>query len=371
MRGSAPARLVLVSTALVVAGLIGAVGAGASAEPRGERLSPEQRGLVLDGLARDDACGAGYRVTGVDGVVCTPGPDAAPADRDVQEPRELATESGTAGTSSGQIPCYGDGTSGKRVQAVYARAADVPDRSADVVPLIRQWAAGVNDVVVRSAAKTGGLRNVRWVTSGCQLDVVSVTLTSAGDDDFSATQYQLSRAGLNRTDRKYLVWVDAPRYCGVATFVEDDSAGASNGNNAGPSYARIDRGCWGTPSAEVHELFHMLGSVQTSAPNTSGGGHCVDEYDALCYADSSSVQLRYPCAYADENLLDCGNDDYFHTAPPAGSYLATHWNSASSEFLTALPPGSPDPSTTPSGSTGGTTKGGKGGSGGGGGGKKG
>ena len=50
------------------------------------------------------------------------------------------------------------------------------------------------------------------------------------------------------------------------------------------------------------------------------------------------MPLRSVCAEAHERLLDCGNDDYFHTDPPADSYLATHWNVAASSFLTGEGP---------------------------------
>ncbi|MCA6091345.1 RICIN domain-containing protein [Streptomyces sp. SCA3-4] len=49
---------------------------------------------------------------------------------------------------------------------------------------------------------------------------------------------------------------------------------------------------------------------------------------------------------ANDNRLDCGHDDYFHTNPKPGSYLATHWNIANNRFLISGG-GSTDPNPSP------------------------
>ncbi len=289
---------------------------------------------------------------------CTHGPDPAPSDIDVATPRSTADLAAATTTESGGVPCYGDGTSGKRVQAVYARAADVPDRYADVVGLIGQWAANADRTFADSAAETGGVRHVRWVTSGCNLVVERVQLSAAGDDSFSATSTELQALGFNRADRNYLLWVDANVYCGIGGIRADDRPTADNANNNGAGLARIDSGCWGAANpVEAHELMHNLGGVQNTAPNTSGGWHCTDEYDRMCYSDGAGVTMSYVCASTHERLFDCNHDDFFSTSPASGSYLATHWNAASSAFLESVEPGStspvpPAPTTTaPPGTT--------------------
>ncbi len=323
--------------------------------------SANARGMVWDGLTPDLRCPGAFRVTGVHdkAVHCSHGPDPAPAGVDVTRPLpddELqvagTAEGGTSATTS-TVPCSGNGVDGNRVQAVYAYASDATDRYAAAVDPIAGWAGNVDKIFADSAAETGGTRHVSWVTDAdCRLSVLKVRMTSTGDDTFSNTVNELKAAGLTRPDRKYLVWVDATVYCGMSEFRNDDSAGAANANNTGGTFARIDSQCWGlTNSGEAHELMHMLGGVQDSAPHATGGGHCTDENDRMCYADAQGVTMTYVCPSAHERLFDCGHDDYFHTNPPTGSYLATHWNAASSLFLTGASPAGSGTSSSPTTAT--------------------
>jgi len=309
-------------------------------------------GLVHAGLKRvaGGPCGLLYQVDVAGPARCTHGPDPAPPGVDVRERRSIAEFRASlppralfgVSPTTARVPCFGDGKEGPRVQAVYAHPPDTPSRYVDVVPFIKTWAAEVDETYVRSAAETGGTRHVRFVTtSECELSILNVV---ARADTIDHTFEDLQSLNLTRSDRKYLVWMDANQICGIGESYDDAKLGPLNMNN-GPRgisgmTARIDEGCWGDysnlarGSTEAHELTHTLGAVLSDAPNATRYGHCDDGYDVMCYGDGPGTHLRLDvCPLAHQQLLDCGHDDYFSTKPPLDGFLGTHWNTANSRFL--------------------------------------
>ncbi len=311
-------------------------------------------GLHYGGLELDisGACRGMWRVTQVNH--CTHGPDAAPPGVNVQKATLPMAETVQAAALSATV-CDGDGVSGNRVQMMYVRASDQPDRYSQYATSFQQWIADLDQIYYNSAAETGGTRRIRFVhNASCVPTILNVVLSATGDDDFSNTINELTTLGYNQSNRKYLIFMDANIYCGIGTVSGDDQFGSGNVNNFGPSYGRADNGCWDGQTL-AHELNHTLGGVQLSAPHSSGAYHCIDEYDVMCYSDSTTAPaLQYLCPNpAHEQLLDCNHDDYYHTNPVAGSYLATHWNTANNQFListnlpTATPTAIPTATETP------------------------
>lgn len=352
------------------------------------------RGLIYEGLREGPT---GSRCQGAYEIVsrvrspaaqprlrCTHGPDPVPADLDLRPGQDPGFRAGpaspgtaeTAAAATGTVPCYGNGTDGYRVQLVYAREPGSPDRYASFEASFRTWAARIDDVFNSSAALTGGIRHIRYVTdSQCRPVIHRMELSAAAVGDFATHLDELDAAGLDRVDRKYLVWVDTPRtkYCGIGIIYDDVSGSTAPGgnvHNGHPAYpamvGRVDTRCWGQARpVEAHELMHTMGGVQSAPghprdapPNATDGSHCFDESDRLCYADGSGsgdpvngpvfkadgspTSLQYRCPASHEALLDCNHDDYFHTNPPAGNWLATHWNTANSAWLErGPPPGTP------------------------------
>ena len=297
---------------------------------------------------------------GADEVTGLP-PAPAPA---ALAPADALTPQATPG-----IDCYGDGVSGVRVQAVYATLAGVTP----AVPLstrlsqIAGYAAQIEDEVSQSAQQTGGERHIRWVTNAsCDLDVVQVALpataiaaTNGAQAAFSASESDLISKGYVRSDRIYMLWVEAApgdqALCGIGNVFVDDRASSHNANASGPRYSRVDTWCFGV--SETHELGHNIGAVQPTAPHATPGRHCTDEYDIMCYDDdgpgpvtmdysnnvpgkcqgSSDVAPPPPAPVikgtGNDRRYDCNHDDYFSTNPTGNNYLVSHWNTANHPVL--------------------------------------
>lgn len=327
------------------------------------KLGLTYAGLKRGGIDVPSTCEGSYAaevaIKGESRRYCTPGPDkvrsgrkAVPLTTSASMTQNPSTPLANAnpnilGTS---VQCYGDGASGRRVQALYVTTA-ANDKFTTVQPQIEQWAAYASQKLNESAAKTGGQRYIKWVTDpSCVPDIKKVIVTDTDLTDAGKTASAVAAQGYNRDDRKYLMWTEGTQYCGIAFMHVDDTADpTNNSNNIYGSYARVDRQCWGyTDSTELHELTHTFGGVQDTAPNATLYGHCTDEYDLMCYDDGSNMPMRTVCANTvNETLLDCNNDDYFHTNPPAGNYLATHWNTANSYFMFSANPVDTTPPTQP------------------------
>lgn len=287
-------------------------------------------------------------------VGCTHGPDPAPEGVDLNKRKTLReltlAASGRTLAAAPGVPCVGTGSDGKRVQAMYVRTQSTASRFAAVSPLIRLWAGQTSDAFNATAAEQGGKRQLRFVTTGaapnCVVSVMEVVLPNTADDGMGNTSMintvnAMIAKGFNKPNRKYLMWFDTSGHgiCGIASLRNDDSPGTTNQSN-GTGWSRIDSPCWSTMvfdiMVEAHEVMHNLGGVQASAPHKTPAGHCSDEFDTMCYRDvSPPPRLTYPCSILHEHLFDCGRDDYFNVNPPAGSYLATHWNTARSLYLAA------------------------------------
>lgn len=137
-----------------------------SAEAGSSRDTLAAMGLVYTGLKHvaGGPCGVLYQIEMSGYPRCTHGPDPAPPGVDVRRKRPLSDLMASiptralfsASPTSSLVPCIDDGTSGARIQAVYAHPPGSPDRLTQLAPMIKEWASQVDDTYSRSAAETGG-----------------------------------------------------------------------------------------------------------------------------------------------------------------------------------------------------------------------
>jgi hypothetical protein len=273
-----------------------------------------------------------------DRVYCTHGEDEVPPGGDAAI-GAASDEAAIAAESTAPAPralCIDDGVPGPRIQMVYVHRNDRANRLDELLPTFRRLASEMDLIFDQSARKTGGSLRVRFVTDNCRVDVQRLAVTDNAISGFGSLIQKMDDAGYNDLDRKYLMMVDASVFCGVGTY-----AGGSKADDPGTEahdftgYARVDLPCWDAGSM-AHEISHTMGAVQNSAPNTSRGGHCIDEWDVMCYSDEPfKPRMRFVCEDGAQDFrLDCGSNDYFAARPKPGSYLTRHWNMADSQYLT-------------------------------------
>jgi Divergent InlB B-repeat domain len=213
-----------------------------------------------------------------------------------------------------------DEQNGPQIHFVYAVPAGGTDRSLDVDGTLDRWAANFNDWL---AAQTGGVR-LRLDTFGGVLDTTFVELkeTDAQLDamGFPETPFienEVSAAGLDDPAKKYLIvyeGTDNFGFCGNALV---DASVVYLGSCNFSDWLSILIG---------HEIFHLLGAVNTCAPHYGMYEETDDNPDDLMsfYVPDQSVAL-----------LDPGHDDYW--GPPGDDNLPAACpadaNVANSDFL--------------------------------------
>lgn len=338
---------------LVVAVLIGATAATSSVAS-----SPKAQNAAS--AKTKDPCAKLKKVDRADGLLCTHGGDSA--DKVKKSPPDGAPASPAAAL------CPDGGVSGKRIEVIYAIPQDRTNNYAASVTSVRN-AVSEADAFLAASQSAIGSQHYRWLcVNGTDVTVRNVTLIPVGNDSsftFDDMVYSLQNQvaeGLGpvdyeAADRIYLTFVG--QISGVYPFGgqgsiwnDDRSDPAVNlNNNSGPHYSLI-AGFSG--AVAEHEIGHNIGAVQLSAPHSSGGWHCYDENDEMCYNDGGSYfanggSLVTNCPSDPATQFDCLHDDYYNLQPPSGSYLDTHWNVTDSGWLTPVsaPPPCPDASFEP------------------------
>lgn len=267
----------------------------------------------------------GWRLYLPDGSsVLTHGPDSEPG---------TGAGDGSKGFAMSSLEARPDppvcvGSSEYRNRLIYARPTDVANRSDEILDRLRQMVYEANGFIQEEARAHGYTIDFKFrcsATGTVAVDIVELPHKNA-EASFSQVVSDLKDLGYNDTREKYWVWYDdqanAVAPFGIAQSYANDTDAVDNPNNRGPSYA-VTFGVF-VSSTMLHEAAHTMGAVQHSAPhhyNNSGGSHCYDERDLMCYGPNASP------TYCPVHIhFDCGNDDYFHPDPPTESYLDTHWN---------------------------------------------
>ena len=297
----------------------------------------------------------------------------------------LSAAAAAKGPATAKVPCYGDGTTGPRIQMIYGYHAGIPNRAKTVVPLIQKVMAPRMQAVINAQGLGRDLGLRFAMTPGCKaIDVKVIEFPESVQDATNPLDPngQIGRAadflaakGFDRDDRKYQIMWDGYNggACGIGeAFVQLTpvssapvspiaeglpTVGGRTAPAAGPvsglatKYSMVfnhaggkngpscfERGQSGV-TVQIHELFHTLGAVQLDAPHADTG-HCFDAPSVMCSGgvEGYGLGIQIPaCVKVLVETLDCGMDDYWNPSPRAGDYLSTHLNIAKSQFFGPQP----------------------------------
>jgi hypothetical protein len=290
--------------------------------------------------------------------LCSHGPDPVTAFGGAARLKQTsaAAEEGSPFAPASELTalCTASGVSGKRIEVIYGVPRDRTNRYATMLAPMRDMMRQVNNNLEAADAATS--QNYRFLcTNGVDVTVRNVTLLPVGADgsyDFndyvSSLQNQIA-LGLGpvdfiANDRLYITYIDQIQdvypYGGQGELSIDDQPNpALNANN--DTRPRYSMSAYLDLLVIAHEIGHNIGAVQYSAPHSTQAGHCYDEADLMCYDDggphfTAGGTLTFTCPGTDL-AIDCHDEDYYYPGtPPASSYLATHWNTANSGFLSPI-----------------------------------
>lgn len=253
-------------------------------------------------------------------------------------------------------PCPGNGTRGRRIRVLLGVPAGTATDGPAARSVIRR-AIGLADQNLDLQSASIG-QHYRFY---CELDrrvsIPTVALPAIGSDGqyaFGDVITGLSKAGYTGGRSIYAVFVANIDCCypfgGQGTLAIDDQPdptfNANNGAFARYAMIRFGTGYSVTSLAMIfqHETGHNIGAVQDSAPHASGGYHCYEANDVMCYNDGGSyfagggtmLETCPDLGVTGLSAFDCGGDDYYNAAPDPGTYLDAHWNTADSRWLTPV-----------------------------------
>ncbi len=321
--------------------------------------SPADQGLANGNAAISQCAGPSLKGIGVrpDGsVLCTHGIDSAPA---------ILSSSDTATVP--RAPCSDSGALGPAVEVIYAVPQGTTSDYSNLVKTVRKKAAYADYYLDETNKRVD--QHVRWLCNSAEggraqrADHPGLGQPHArfrGQLRSSARRRQrvhLQRHGLQSQEPGWS-WSRLPQLRPARPHLfglhgQDRGCLRSWVLRAGIALQRR-QGDGRQPQQQGAFLFahRVLGRRRgpTRArpqprwgpavrPHSSGGWHCYDLEDDMCYSDGGSYftgggSLLSVCPTSQDWHFDCGGDDYYNPAPPVGSYLATHWNVASSSFLT-------------------------------------